>query len=154
MRRLLQAALLVLALVLVPTSVSAAVIQNDTMPLSQEVANPCTGDVFIASGSIHLVIAETIDLSGGMHFHIDVNVSNVTGVGSITGSRYRGVGGFWAEFNGRAPYPFTMTETAVFGLISQGSSPNLVSTATFHFTVNANGTVTSTVDRMRIACRG
>ena len=154
MRRLLQAALLVLALVLVPTTASAAVIQNVTVPLSQEVFNPCTGDIFTASGNIHLVVAETADGSGGMHFHIDVNVSNVTGVGSVTGAKYRGVGGFWAEFNGRDPYPFTTTSTQVFGLISQGSSANLMVTATFHFTVNANGTVTSTVDRFSFACRG
>jgi len=118
MRRLLSALFLAAALWLVPATSSAAVIQNANMPLNQTVFNPCSGDLFVASGTIHVVAAETADASGGFHFHLDVNVSDVTGVGSVTGATYHGVGGFWTEFNADPPFPFVATATNVFGLIS------------------------------------
>src|SRR6266436_2813563 len=130
MRRLLSALFLAAALWLVPATSSAAVIQNANMPLNQTVFNPCSGDLFVASGTIHVVAAETADASGGFHFHLDVNVSDVTGVGSVTGA------------------------TNVFGLISTGSSPNLVVTFTMHITVNSDGSIVSSVSRISVACRG
>lgn len=154
MRRLLPALFLAAALLLVPATSSAAVIQNFNIPLNQTVFNPCSGDLFVASGTIHVVIAETADASGGFHAHLDVNVSGVTGVGSATGATYHGVGGFWAEFNADPPFPFETTATNVFGLISTGSSPNLVVTATFHITVNADGTLTANVSRFSLSCNG
>jgi hypothetical protein len=153
-RRLLQAALLVLALVLVPTTASAAVVQNVSVPLDVTfLANPCTGDDMHFTGTIHLLAAETFDGSGGIHIHFDNNVSRVTAVGTPSGTVYHGVGGGWVEFNARDPYPFVYTETDVFGLISTGSSPNFFAIATFHVTVNANGTITSDVARISVGCR-
>ncbi len=154
MRRLLSALFLAAALWLVPATSSAAVIQNANMPLNQTVFNPCSGDLFVASGTIHVVAAETADASGGFHFHLDVNVSDVTGVGSVTGATYHGVGGFWSEFNADPPFPFVATATNVFGLISTGSSPNLVVTFTMHITVNSDGSIVSSVSRISVACRG
>jgi hypothetical protein len=154
MRRLLPALFLAAALWLVPATSSAAVIQNVNMPLNQTVFNPCSGDLFVASGTIHVVIAETADSSGGFHAHLDVNVSSVTGVGSVTGATYHGVGGFWTEFNAHPPFPFETTATNVFGLISTGSSPNLMVTFTLHITVNADGTLTANVARFSLSCNG
>lgn len=153
MRRLLLALSLAAALSLVPGSASAAVIQNITVPLNQTVFSPCTGDVFQATGSIHLVETMTFDGSGGFHAAFMDNVSQVTGVGSVTGATYHGVGGGWFTVNGRLPFPIEATETDVFGLISAGSTPNLVVTATFHITINANGTITANVARFSAACR-
>jgi hypothetical protein len=154
MRRLLQAALLALALVLVPTSASAAVVQNVQIPLSQTVFNPCTGDVIAVTGSIHLLVTETADGSGGFHIAFMDNVSQVTGVGSATGATYHGVGGDWFTANVRPPFPAEKTATDVFGLISAGPSPNLVVTDTLHVTVNADGSVTAIVARFSISCQG
>lgn len=154
MRRLLQAALLVLALVLVPTTASAAVVQNVRVPLDVTfLANPCTGDDMHFTGTIHLLAAETSDGRGGFHLHVDNNVSGVKAVGSPSGTVYHGVGGGWFEINARDPYPFVSTETDVFGLISVGSTPNYFAKATFHITVNANGSITSDVAKISMACR-
>jgi hypothetical protein len=154
MRRLLQAALLTLVLVLVPTTASAAVVQNVRVPLDVTfVGNPCTGDDMHFTGTIHLLAAETLDGSGGIHIHFDNNVSGVTAVGTPSGTVYHGVGGGWFELNARNPYPNVATETDVFGLISAGSSPNFFAIATFHITVNANGTLTSDVARVSIGCK-
>ena len=154
MRRLLQAALLVLALVLVPTTASAAVVQNIRVPLDVTFpANPCTGDDMHFTGTIHLLAAETSDGNGGFHIHFDNNVSGVTAVGTPSGIVYHGVGGGWFEVNARNPYPFVATETDVFGLISVGPTPNFFAKATFHITVNANGTMTSVVEKISVGCK-
>jgi hypothetical protein len=153
MRRLLQAALLVLALILVPTSASAAVVQNERVPLDMTIFNQCTGDTIRFTGTIHFLAAATADGNGGFHIHFDDNVSGVTGVGVPSGPTYHGVGGDWFEANVRPPFPVVVTRTDVFGLISTGSAPNLMIKAVFHITINANGTMTSQVDKFSFTCR-
>src|SRR4029077_15350458 len=91
------------ALGLLPATSSAAVLQNLRVPLNQVVLNPCTGDTIDFTGTIHLVPAMTQDGSGGLHLHVDDNVSGVTGVGSPSGISYHGVGGGWFEVNGEPP---------------------------------------------------
>jgi hypothetical protein len=153
MSRLLKAALLALALAVVPATASAAVVQNVQLPLSITVFSPCTGDVIPVTGSIHLVASSTSDGSGGFHVTVMDNVSQVTGIGSVTGATYHGVGGDWFALNARPPFPFEATQTDVFGLISAGATPNLVVTDTLHITINANGTMTANVARFTVACR-
>jgi hypothetical protein len=154
MRRFLPAVSLAAVLWLVPVTSSAAVVTNMTVPLNQTVFNPCTSDLIAFTGNIHIVVAMTPDASGGFHFHADVNVSGVTGVGVPSGITYHGVGGDWVEFNAKPPFPVAATFTNVFGLISTGSSPNFVVTETLHMTVNADGTMTANVARFSITCNG
>ena len=153
MSRLFKAAWLALALAVLPATASAAVVQNVQVPLSVTVFSPCTGDIIPVSGFIHLVASSTNDGSGGFHVTVMDNVSQVSGVGSVTGATYHGVGGDWFSLNARPPFPFEATQTDVFGLISAGAAPNLVVTDTFHVTVNADGTITANVARFNVACR-
>jgi hypothetical protein len=150
---LLQAALLALALAVVPATASAAVVQNVRMPLNITVASPCNGDVIAVTGTIHLLASSTSDGSGGFHVSFMDNVSGITGVGSLSGATYHGVGGDWFSGNARPPFPVEFTQTDVFGLISAGSAPNFIMTDTLHITVNADGTLTANVARLSIACR-
>ncbi len=128
--------------------------QNVTIPLNLTVFSPCTGDLISVSGSIHLLATATADGAGGFHVSFMDNVSQVTGVGSVTGATYHGVGGDWFTANVRPPFPAEFTVTDVFGLISADSTPNLIVTDTFHITVNADGTLTANVARFSAACRG
>ena len=153
MRKLLLAAVVALALAAVPAASSAAVVQNVRVPLAATFFDPCTGDVITFSGTIHLLVGVTPDGSGGFHLHVADNVSDVTGVGIPSGTVYHGVGGDWFELNARPPFPFETTQTDVFGLISTGSTPNLVANDTLHITVNADGTVTAQVIRVSFSCR-
>ncbi len=153
MRRLLQAALLALALALIPAAASAAVVTNVRVPLNITVVSPCNGDVIAVTGNIHLLASSTSDGSGGFHMTFMDNVSQVTGVGSVSGATYHGVGGDWFSGNVRPPFPVEFTATDVFGLISAGSAPNFMVTDTFHITVNADGTLTANVARLSITCR-
>jgi hypothetical protein len=153
MRRLLQAALLALALAVIPATASAAVVTNVRVPLNMTVASPCNGDLIAVTGSIHFLASFTSDRSGGLHGSFMDNVSQVTGVGSVSGATYHGVGGDWFTANVRPPFPAEFTATDVFGLISTGSVPNFIVTDTVHITINADGTMTASVARLSIACR-
>src|SRR5712691_10828508 len=154
MRRLLSALFVAASLCLVPVTSSAAVVQNVQVPLNLTVFNPCTGDLIAVSGSIHLLATMTQDQDGGFHISFMDNVSQVTGTGSVTGVTYNGVGGDWFTADVRPPFPVEFTATDVFGLVSQGPSPNLVITVTFHITVNADGTLTANVLRFSLSCNG
>jgi hypothetical protein len=154
MRRLLPALFLAAALWLVPAASSAAVVQNVQVPLNVTVFNPCNGDLIAVTGSIHLLASTTSDGGGGFHIAFMDNVSQVTGTGSVSGATYHGVGGDWFTANVKPPFPVELTMTDVFGLISAGSSPNLVITDTFHITVNADGTLTANVARFSLSCNG
>jgi len=152
-RRLLALPMAVAALAVSSIGAQAAVQFNQVVPLNVTEFNPCTGEVIAFSGSIHLLFGETPSANGGIHVIFEDNVNDVKGL-SDTGTVYSGVGGDWSEFNAVPPYPFTTTATDVFGLISHGSSPNFKVIATFHITVNANGTLTSTVGDLRFSCNG
>jgi len=153
MRRFIQAALLASALAFMPGAASAAVVTNVQAPLNITVVSPCNGDVIAVTGSIHLLASSTSDGSGGFHITFMDNVSQVTGVGSVSGATYHGVGGDWFSANARPPFPVELTATDVFGLISTGSAPNFVVTDTLHITLNADGTLTANVARLSITCR-
>jgi hypothetical protein len=157
MRRLLQAGLLALVLAVLlafmPATASAAVVTNVRVPLNLTVFSPCNGDVIAVTGEIHLLASSTSDGAGGFHVTFMDNVSGVTGVGSISGATYHGVGGDWFSGNARPPFPVVLTQTDVFALISAGSAPNFVVTDTVHITVNADGTLTANVARFSVACR-
>jgi len=153
MRRLIQAALLASALALLPGAASAAVVTNVQVPLNITAVSPCNGDVIAVTGSIHLLASSTSDGSGGFHITFMDNVSQVTGVGSVSGATYHGVGGDWFSANASPPFPVEFTATDVFGLISAGAAPNFMVTDTFHITLNADGTLTANVARLSITCR-
>lgn len=126
---------------------------NQDVQLNVIVVNPCTAETIAFSGTIHLLFGETAPANGGFHILAEDNVQDLKEL-STTGTTYSGVGGDWFELNTIPPYPFVATETDVFGLIGQGSTANFKAIATFHITVNADGTLTSTVSDVRITCTG
>jgi hypothetical protein len=152
-RRLLAVPMAAIALAVSSLGAQAAVQFNQDVPLNVTEFNPCTGELIAFSGSIHLLFGETASANGGFHIFFMDNVNDVKGV-SDTGTIYSGVGGDWSEVNVVPPYPFTITSTDVFGLISHGATANFKVIATFHLTVNANGSVTSTVSDLRVSCNG
>jgi hypothetical protein len=152
-RRWLAVPVALMALAVGSMGAQAAVQFNQVVPLNVTEFNPCTGQPIAFSGTIHLLMGETASSNGGFHTFFMDNVSNVTGI-SADGTIYSGVGGDWAELNAVPPFPSATTATDVFGLISHGSTANFKVIATFHLTVNADGTVTSTVTDLRITCSG
>ncbi len=117
--------------------------------------NPCAGEVVeIVRGTFQIVLHETVDASGGIHLIAEGNAQGVEGV-SASG-RYRVTGGFWAEYNKNGSNAQEVfTETVVFNVISQSSTDNFTFEGVVHFTINANGEVTTAFAKTADGvCRG
>jgi hypothetical protein len=99
------------------------------------------------TGTIHLVTVVTVDARGGTHTEMHFNVQGVSGVGLITGTQYRGIHTETHSSNSDGPAPSEFTTRIDIKLISEGASSNLtIRDVLLHVTVNADGTVTATID--------
>ena len=116
----------------------------------------CNGEEVIVTGELHLTFQTTVDANGGLHERFTMVPHNVRGVGSVTGTQYKAVGGnHWHVFTaGADSLPFNFTQAEMFNLVSQGGSENLQLKFTFHGTVNANGVETVFFDRASGKCVG
>jgi hypothetical protein len=119
---------------------SAETVVNEHIPISGLVLNECNGETVALSGEAHVVIRETSDGAGGMHFGFHGNFTGVTGTGD-QGNDYSVQDVLNDSFNlTNGATEHTVNES--FTLISHGSAPNFIGHALFHITVNANGDIT------------
>ena len=107
--------------------------------------NICTtpADIFIASGTFHLVVGMDVDELPTFHIISMVNTSNVKGVPvapSTTNYVVSQTDTLTSNLNSSSTTTDSSTDHLYF--ISQGSSPNFMERLTFHFTMNAQGVVT------------
>ena len=128
----------------------AAVTVNTTFPFDTTLF--CNNDTVDVSGLVHEVSALTIN---GNHFSMvtHFNARGITGTSETTGAKYQATGVTTDNFGGSF-VNFQYRETFVnrFDFIGQGSAPNSITHETFHITVNANGTITTTFDRLSVSC--
>jgi hypothetical protein len=115
--------------------------------------NPCAGEVLEFHIREQLVVHEKVDAKGGIHFHFVINDKGSTAVGLTSGLTWHQVGATRDAENIREPAPVTVSFVNVLNLIGHGSAPNLLIHEQFHITINANGTVTSLVERSKIRCK-
>lgn len=115
----------------------------------------CNGELVYLSGELLLTFHSTIDDQGKLHESFMLIPRNIRGVGSMTGTEYRAVGGDRSIFNVDIDdAPLTYTNTDMFNLVSQGSSDNFLGKFTIHVTFNANGEWTADVDHFSGECVG
>lgn len=155
--RLGAALLLSLLAASVPSPAAAqatTVTTNETLPFTSSVVNPCNGDLVTFSGHVHIANHVTTDASGGSHLRMHVNYQNVSGTGTPSGVPYNVVTTQNETRNDNTGPQSETTITQVLNLVSQGPQPNAQVYVVIHVTVNANGVTTSTVEEVRIACRG
>ena len=136
------------------TSVSAAqaaVQTNIRVPLDLSVTIPCTGDTVQLTGPLHILVTSTVNnntVSGSELFQPE----GVTGTDLTTGAQYQGTGETRDNFSAsliNAQAQFTFVNN--FKIIGHDSASYLVHENT-HLTINANGTVTASVDNLSITC--
>jgi hypothetical protein len=124
---------------------------SDTFPFS--FFNECTGEVVSGVVSVKGTVHETIDGSGGFHFHFH-EVFQGRAVGETSGIRYVGPQtdheSFHVSSNGALEDTFTLN----FRFISQGKADNIQTHVLFHITITPNGDVTSEINNFREVCRG
>jgi hypothetical protein len=76
----------------------------------------------------------------------------VSGIGVITGLQYRGIHTETRSSNSSGTGASELTMVVDIKLISEGSASNLtIRDVVFHVTTNADGVVTTSVDRISVA---
>jgi hypothetical protein len=128
----------------------AAVTVNTTIPFNDSLS--CNGDTVDVSGVVHQVSALTIN---GNNFSVvaHFNPQGITGTSETTGAKYQATGVTKDTYGGSfINEQYRETFINRFDFIGQGSAPNLTIHETFHITINANGTITTTFDKLTGSC--
>lgn len=148
-------ALALAAITALPTNAQAITFRDRVIEPFETFVIACNGEDVTVSGELLLMSHTTIDARGGFHSKFTLVPRHVRGVGAVTGIQYKAVGGQRSHFNADADFaPLNETFTTMFNLVSQGGSDNLQFKGTFHITINAQGEVTSFVDRFSEKCVG
>ena len=115
-------------------------------------ANGGLGEDVTLSGSFHTMSHVTLDGSGGAHVQVVHNPQGVSGTGLTTGTKYVGAGASPQEgFNVKVGEEHTSVTN--MRIIGKGPGNDLIIHTDFHFTVLANGVVTSFHDNISITCK-
>jgi hypothetical protein len=109
------------------------------------------GEDIQLAGTLHSVVHLTISNSGNFRYKEQFQPQGASGTGATTGDSYRGNGitqtidhvGFVGE---------TFTYVNNFRMIGTGPGNNFTVHENVHTTVNANGTLTASVDNFRADC--
>jgi hypothetical protein len=113
----------------------------------------CTGEPVEWHLRQESILHERTDANGGFHGTFTFHDKGSYGVGLVTGAMYRLAQTQNESFNvGAGGLP--MNDTAIFlrRFISQGSLPNFRVTSIFHFTIDANGNLTSSRNTSERIC--
>ena len=114
--------------------------ENDVFP----VPRGCTGEPVEWHLRQESTLREMTDANGGFHGDFTFHDKGSYGVGLVTGAMYRLAQTQNESFH-VGPSGLPLTDTAIFlrRFISQGSLANFRVTNIFHYTIDANGTLTS-----------
>jgi hypothetical protein len=139
---------------LLPGPVSAAT-QSSIFPIDIVVFVPCAnggaGEFVELTGNLHDLFSVSTNANGGFHIKFLDNPQGVIATGLTTGAKYHATGGTQGENNLNAGVQFTFINN--FRIIGPGPGNNLLVHDNGHFTVNANGVVTSFHDNFSIECK-
>jgi hypothetical protein len=132
----------------------AAVSSNVSVPLATSTFVPCAnggaGEVVNLTGNLHILATETFDSAGGVHGTLLFNPQGVSGVGSVSGTGYRGTGDTLSTFTGKVGAVSTLVNN--FRLVGTGGAASLQVHENVAFVVNANGTLTASIDHVSVTC--
>ena len=143
------------AVITLPASAQAIVINGRFIDLFQTRVTACNGEEVFLSGEILVIYQTTTDALGGIHSKSTLVANQIRGVGSLTGTEYQALGGGRSHINqdtDTAPYIFSNTN--MFNVVSQAGTDNLRINYTLHMTINPNGEVTAQVDQFSSTCVG
>jgi hypothetical protein len=129
---------------------------SSSVPISLSVFIPCAaggnGEVVDLSGNLHVVFSDTIN-ANHVHLYSHFNPQGVTGTGETTGAKYQATGETLQSFDfSVVSFPFTTTFVNNFKIIGQGPGNNFAVHENAHVTINANGTLTASVDNFSATC--
>ena len=130
---------------------------NQIVPFNQTVwvscANDGLGENVILSGELHELYHYTMN-GNSFTFKTHYQPQGVTGVGQITGDKYKATGVTQdTETGSFASGQYSYTHVNNFRIIGQGKGNNFLVHQTWHYTLNANGEVTAEVDHSTVECK-
>lgn len=132
----------------------AAVSSNFSVPLATSTFVPCAnggaGEVVTLTGSLHVLGTLTFDSAGGVHWTLLFNPQGVSGVGSVSGAGYRGTGETLSTFTGKVGVVSTIANN--FRIVGTGGAASFQVHENFTLAVNANGTITASIDHVSVTC--
>jgi hypothetical protein len=116
---------------------------------------PCAlggmGEYVYLSGPLHILMVTTYNAGGGYMSKTHFQPQGISGVGQTSGVRYQATGGTQDTFTGRIGTTYTYINN--FKIVGQGPGNNYMVHETFHYTVNANGSVTAYLDNFSVECK-
>ena len=132
-----------------PAAAQAGVIQFRSQINAITAVSTCTGGSFLLTGIDHLVFELTLNEAGGLHV-VTHQYGQLTGTDN-QGNSYIGNLTDTTAFDALVTQEVTRSFTLV--AVSRGAAPNFNVHFTLHVTVNADGTVTSSVSEVTSTCQ-
>jgi hypothetical protein len=127
---------------------------NFTVPLNFIEQVPCIDEELLFTGSLHVAVTSTIGANGD-HILVVQNDQGFSAVGLTTGTKYRRVGAtvFQEDLISAEAVPLIFSFVNTFNILGPGPGNNLLIDEVTHFTINANGELTASVEYEKIECR-
>ena len=136
-----------------PQNASRALVINRRFDVATTALSDCGRENVTVTGTFHRVLTITSNQAGGFHVNDHADFTGLQGTGVISGANY--VSRQISVVNFNIPGPtigLEVTQLLTFTLIGQGTVQDEVVTALVHYTINANGELTTFVDNFRIKC--
>ena len=130
---------------------------NLSLPMTVTAFVPCAaggaGETVNLSGNLHVLMTLTVNVNH-VESSLQFQPEGISGTGSVTGEKYQGTGMTRSSFSADvAGFPFTTTFVNNFRIIGQSKGNNLLVHENFHLTINANGSVTASMDNFSMECK-
>ncbi len=120
-----------------------------TINLAGTAVNECTGEVITYSGVLHVLGSQKVDSAGNVTFEM-THFNDIARATGSYGNTYVGVKTGTYTLHAKAGYVYS--EFIKFTAISKGAAPNFITQALIHLTINPDGTITASLDSVKINC--
>jgi hypothetical protein len=152
LRRLIIVLAVVATGLLAVTSASAEA-TTEKIPFDTVLApEEACGEAIHLSGTLLAQFTFTDTPSGNVEIGFHFNPQGITGVGLTSGATYHATGETLGTTTINAKGGISDTFVNNFKIIGAGKAQNFLETDVMHLTVNANGDVTTTVEKSTIRC--
>jgi hypothetical protein len=136
---------------------SLALTENDIkIPYHQPVIVPCGRlgqEIVPFDGTIHVLFQMSFSASGRRHLKMQTNAQGMTGIGLVSGDRYRLNGGSSDAYEFDVDGTYTNTFVNNFHVESAGATGNIVAHETLRVLVDENGIPTVQTVNFTAECK-
>jgi len=132
---------------------AATVVNDQNIPISGSVSNPCTGNTDTFTGTEHLHESETFSPSGTVHLDALLHISDLKLQDPTAGQCSGQASESESIDTTTSSLPFTATAHLKTQFECSGPGNNFSLDEQVHITINPDGTVTVSFDNFDIVCQ-